>query len=163
MGFGKDGKGVILYDKVRLTLSTLASGTVIAAASGITLSEDFRILKAEILGSTKGMTADEGGVVIGLADGELSDAEVAECLNSRPGDRNDNLANEQAMRPVFPFDIVFENQAGGDLMVKEEIKPRWTFSNADGWQWFAFNIGSGALTTGTVIDLFVKIYGVWVT
>ncbi len=106
MGFGKDGKGVIIHEDVQITVGALSSQATIFAVGGITIGEDFRILKTEIsvLQSSAGVGAVGDAVLIGVADGELSVGEIAQAINaSGPTDRNDNLGNEQSMRPVWTF------------------------------------------------------------
>ncbi len=106
MGFGKDGKGVIIYEDLQITVGNLASQAAVAAAGGITLGEDFRMLKSEIhiLMGDPGWGAIGDTVIIGIADGELSVGEIAQAINANgPTDRNDNLLTEQANRPVWPI------------------------------------------------------------
>lgn len=167
MGFGKDGKGAILRENQVITLSTLANGTAIKAASQLAIAEDFRIIKSEYFMSYEGFTQGEGPVYIGIADNELSVAEIAECVGAEgPLDRNDNLATERANRPVWLLAQLTVDKAYGTLtpdgMPYEKVL-RWTFSNADGWTFFAINKSGSALTTGTVIYVHAKHFGVWVT
>jgi len=168
MGFGKDGKGVILRETNIITLSTLGAAAAIKAASNIGLQEDFRLIKTEFFVFQTAMTADEY-VIIGISDTELSAAEVAQSYNvDGPVDRNDNLANEQSHRPVWPICIITEGGTGSDsdlpgggLPIEKTI--RWTFSDTEGFTFHAFNPGTAALTTGGVIHITAKHYGVWVT
>lgn len=163
MGFGKDGTGTILYNYQVVTLGTLAARDV-AVSGAYPLAEDFRYLKSQYF-LDFGTQAVGDNILIGLADGELSSAEVEECIESIPTDRNDNLQNERAMRPVWPLEILGENSAGGGvLQIKGESKPRWTFSDTDGWRWFVYNLDTGiAITTGSTVTIFEKVFGVWVT
>ncbi len=170
MGFGKDGKGVIIRDQNVITLGTLAADAVVKQTGPLALTEDFRMLKSEhwvtIQNATK-VEAD-GPLIYGLANDELSVAEIAECLNvNGPLDPSDRGNQEQAERAVFPIAIIdfVEGTAreehfndGKPYMHK---KP-WTYSKAAGFTTFAYNMGSGALTTGGQIRFNNIYYGVWV-
>ncbi len=169
MGFGKDGKGVIIRERDTITLGALNSLAVVKQDNPLVIGDDFRMIKAQILPYLSGATPveNDGPVIIGIADDELSVTEIAECLVAAgPLDRNDNLANERAMRPVFeiaqlPF--VDDTSETVQYVLPLEKVVRWTFSNPEGWTLFAFNNGGSALTTGGVISLLNKFYGVWVT
>lgn len=167
MGFGKDGKGVIIRENTSITLGTLANGAAIKATGGqLAITEDFRIIKTEYLISFEGKTADENIITIGLADNELSVTEIAECLAvDGPLDRNDHLKNEQVMRPVWELAQLGAGTNGviPDTGLPGERNLRWTFSDTDGWTWFAYNESGAALTTGTVVRIRAKHFGVWVT
>ncbi len=169
MGFGKDGKGAIIRENVTITVGGLAAVAVIKGTS-LSISEDFRILKTEYFISQSGNWGAVGDeVIIGFADDELSVGEIAECLNvDGPVDRNDRLAEERVMRAVWSLidlkgdstTVVMQPPNDGKFM---EHKPRWTFSNPEGWTWFAYNPLSGALTAGAVFIINAKYFGVWVT
>ncbi len=170
MGFGKDGKGALIRESTSLDLGTLGAVTAIKADAALVIGDDFRLLKSEIMAT---LERDLGGtdeaVLIGIADNELSVAEIAECLVANgPIDRNDNLANERAMRPVW---IIGQFRGVGavetihmGLPIIHKGKP-WTFSNPEGWTFFAFNPTGAALadTNTPEVKLFATHYGVWVT
>lgn len=171
MGFGKNNTGAILRAKETIALGVLVGDTAIKFSSSITLQEDFRILKAEVMGIITGITTLEGaGLQIGIANGELSVAEIGECLLvDGPSDRNDRLKVERAERFVKTFGQLEKqlSQTGGNLIGQDGgplmiVKPRWTFSDPEGWDMFIWNLG-GTLTTGAVAFIQVVYYGVWVT
>ncbi len=170
MGFGKGGNGAIIKERTSVALGTLGQNVVIKIdGAPVTLTEDFRLLKSEIFAEIIALTGGEGAsLIFGIADDELSVAEIAEAINlSGPVDRNDNLSNERAMRPVWLISALdelggatvgrFHGSSGGPMM---EWKKRWTFSNPEGWIFFLFNEGA-ALTTGATIRVVATHYGVW--
>lgn len=167
-GFGKGSKGQILYDRKEIAVSTLASEGVQGAGSSYALTEDFRILKIEYYVHATGLTAgEEIGLILGLADGELSDAEIQECLQARPADANDHVPLERAHRPVWPVALLRNILAGGgtpkQILESEGVwDKRWTFSDTEGWKWFVYNITDTAPTGGITVRIFSKVYGVWV-
>jgi len=171
MGFGKNNTGVIIRENTEIVLLGQGDGAVITTTD-LTMTEDFRLLKTEVIARITGLTTgDEDGLIFGLADAELSDIEVAEVIAlDGPVDRNDNLANERAMRPVWILgtstDLIssgrtqFRGHHGGPIMT---AKPRWTFSSPEGWNWFVFNDRGAAITTGATLKVVATNYGVWVT
>lgn len=165
MGFGKDGKGTIGYlANVSDALGTLASQTVLKSDVTVSPEDDFRLLKTETYMSESGGTAGEA-VLFGIADNELTITEIKECLEAEPKDRNDAIGNERALRAVFPIGVISLGAAGNAPQFMEPIvtKPRWTFSDTEGWCFFYYNFGPAALTTGSIISLLTKFYGVWLS
>ncbi len=115
----------------------------------------------------EGLTAGDGeGLTIGIANGELTVAEIAECLIADgPSDRNDRIKQERAERFVKVFGLLNDLQhmfVGENGSRQMQVKPRWTFSNPEGWDYFIFNAGS-ALTTGSTAKLLQTSYGLWLT
>ncbi len=172
MGFGKNNTGVIIRDNSAIALSTLGGEAAIVVTTDVGWEEDFRLLKSEVYALVEGLTSGEGqGLVLGIADGELTAIEINECLQADgPGDRNQNVQRERAERPVWIIggmgalidqDIGrFLGREGGPLM---EWKKRWTFSDPEGLEFFVYNQSGTALTTGATVRLDATHYGVWVT
>ncbi len=166
MGFGKDGKGQIVLETNVVTLGTLADNTAILADGSITIGEDFRILKTEyFVGLNEAVAAGDGPIYFGICDGELSEAEIAEVMvQAGPLNRNDNVRSEQAMRPLWLLEVFGPNsETGQGNWRKGEKNVRWTFSNPEAWNFFAFNQSGGALVTGNILRYRAKHFGVWVT
>ncbi len=170
MGFGKDHTGVIIRENFSITLGGLASGAAITGSS-LTMGEDFRMLKAEVFTHVDALTAGEGqGLIFGIANGELSDAEIGAALtNNGPTDLNDRVSQELSERNVKIFSSAlfrdtagtsrhFTGDNGGPLITS---KHRWTYSNSEGWVWFVFNDGP-TITTGATARVMTTIFGVWV-
>ncbi len=174
MGFGKDGKGVIIRESVTITLGALGAGSIILSTAGNRISgnlgEDFRIIKTEYVLASANRTSDEGTVHIGIANGELTAAEVGEAISpGGPTDRNDRLNQERAERAVWllgtlgPSTDISTGGGSPGFVLPYEKTLRWTFSNPEAWDWFALNVGPAALTAGTIVDIRAKHFGVWVT
>jgi len=168
MGFGKDGRGMIIHQNDIITLDTLADNTALLQdnTANLTLGEDFRILKQDVwVGHNESIAAGDGPIYFGVANGELSIAEIAEQLTQTgPLSRNDAARSEQALRQVKILHSFGPNSDGGEeRWFQMSWNPRWTYSNPEGWNFFAFNNSGGVLVTGTVIRFRAKSYGVWVT
>ncbi len=166
MGFGKDGKGVIVHETNIITLGTLADNTVLLADGGIVLAEDFRSLKCEyFVGINEVIASGDGPIYFGIANGELSVAEIAEQLvQTGPGNRNDVVRTEQGLRAIWLLEVFGPNsETGQGNWRKGEKNLKWTFSDPEGWNFFAFNQSGGPLVTGNILRYRAKHFGVWVT
>ncbi len=170
MGFGKDGKGVIIRESRSQALSTLAASSGILVGTNLATLERYRMLKAEVIATVTGVTSGElNGLYFGLADGDLTLTQLEEAIEGNgPLGPNDIVEMNIAERPVWFFGatdretgttLVFENTQGGHLL---EIKLRWTFASTKSWNWFVYNLGV-APTTGATVFIRVKSFGVWVT
>ncbi len=172
MGFGKDGKGAIIREDVTLAHTTFTARTAqkLAGLSGL-ITKNFRMLKVEVMAHIQGLTAGEADMLaFGICNGELTNGEIAECLQPNgPRDRNDRVLTERAERYVTilayagPKDndqlkCFYTGKLGERLIVH---KPRWTFSEPEGWSWFVYNNGT-TLTTGSLSSVVATIYGIWV-
>jgi len=172
MGFGKDGKGVIIREDFTQALGALATETAIKGTS-LAITDDFRMLKAMIAAHLTGLTAGEGqGLLFGLCNDDLTATDIAECLRANgPLNSSDRDLQEFAERYATVISqaghvteiasgtqLTFFNEAGGPLIV---TKPRWTFNKGVGWNWFVFNNGPN-LTTGASVRVIATEYGVWV-
>ncbi len=166
MGFGKDGKGVMIKERVTITLGTLGAGLALSGGAFV-LQDDFRIIKTEYLAVLTGGTAGDGPYLLVLTDAELQDVEISQAALAGPSDRNDNVENERTNRPVFNMGyfngIATSGQVGQSDGRLTEKTIRWTFSDPEGWEWAIVNLNTGALTTGAFVSIFAKHYGVWVT
>ncbi len=171
MGFGKDGKGVIITEQRSQAISTLAAQTALLIGTKLAMEEDFRILKSHVHCNLEGLDAGEGfRLLLGLADGNLNVAQIAEAIIANgPLNPNETPERERAMRPVFIIgasennglaDGVFRDIVSGAPMCIQ--KNRWTFQDGDSWNWFIYNQSASAMTTGATALLVAKNFGVWV-
>lgn len=160
MGFGKDGKGVIIDGKLSLTLGALASNTSLKSGGNVTVTDHFRMIKLEAWAYARGLTAAEA-IVIGIADDDLTVAEIEAKIETSLLDPNDRVQAEESQRPVFLLEIMQGGQPSAVKHIERTI--RWTFHEDTGWTWFAYNPSSAAaLTTGCVVEILQKAFGVWV-
>lgn len=164
MGFGKDGRGIILYDQVAIPLGSASPDSIVATSGRFTgnLEEDFRITRLDLwAGFQEPLPADEGPILIGIGSGTLDATELAECLDSSPFD-NDGVPDiEETMRPVWPLAILTGSVTAPPTISMEKVL-RWTFKNPAGWNWWARSLDDDSLAGGSIIVVFAKIFGVWV-
>lgn len=171
MGFGKDGKGVIIRESREQALGILADKTVIFIGTKLATLDDFRMLKTEVNAFLDGGTAgDVGGLLIGLADGDLSTSEIAAgMVVNAPLGPNDVVGGNVAMRPSWIIGALVADGSGTQGHFRGEgnspnikFNPRWTFAQTKAWNFFIYNNTGHALTTGAVVELLTKDFGVWV-
>ncbi len=158
---------MIITDNDVITLGTLTNSTVLKQDNPLAIEEDFRLIKLRSVVSIRGMAAGEVPILLGLADNELSVSEIAEAISANgPLDRNDRVSMERAERPVWLYGafsrVAVSMGLPMDMRPLEEVV-RWTFSNPEGWCWFVQNRSGGTLTTGAIVEMNTKYYGVWVT
>ena len=170
MGFGKDGKGTIIREQRSQAIGTLAARTALIIGTKIALLERFRIIKCEAIALIRNRTSGEqNGMQLYLVDGNFSLAEIQGALdNIGPAGPND--AAEEAISERFikwigstPTSVgteptQFLNEKGGGHL---ENTIRWTFARTKSWNWVLFNFGE-APTTGAVVEIQAKQFGVWV-
>ncbi len=174
MGFGKDGKGVILNDvEIATSLGTLGSLAAIVLA-GPSMEHKFRILRTDVqcfiidAANAKDVT----GLMFGIANGDLSATEISAKIVTNPVAPQDRPENEVASRNVKILGVLKTDgpearvtfqfwgpEGQGPYMTN---KHRWTYHSPDAWNWFIFNGGSTAMTTGALATLIATHYGVWV-
>ncbi len=170
MGFGKDGKGVIIRESRSQTLGALAAEAGVIIGTKLATLERFRMLRNEVIATTINGTSTEGtGLIFGLADGQFTLAQIEAAIEADgPIGPNDTIVEDIADRPVWfsgtmdreqGQEGVFENEMGGHMLV---LKPRWTFARTKSWNYFVYNLGA-TLTTGSSCIFRAKSFGVWVT
>ncbi len=176
MGFGKDGKGVMVQERTTMTLGALAANALVIANSSVQLDSDFRILKSEITAVLSGMTSLEGqGLLLYMMEGDLSSAEgeakIEQSGPLRPGQQiEEEIASRWVKRigitvgpTVNETERVFRNEYNGGLL---SYNPRWTFrrgrtATEGGWNWGIYN-SAVAITSGADVEIIGTHYGVWV-
>lgn len=154
----------ILYDAATITLGTLGSITAITGNSKIDASrrQGFRVMKVEYWLDYYGKTANEGPIMVGWSPTQNA-SEIAETFQADPQGSDEIAPNANAKAPVFPLQqIVYaDTQASEDFGKMGTFNPRWSTPEGVGAVWFAYNMGGAGLTTGTVVRVFAKYYGVW--
>ncbi len=172
MGFGKDGKGAILYDRVVSGGITALTNQDLVALNGSysgALLEDFRIIRMDYWMAIRGAQAIvlfDGPAWVGIADSRYTAAEIEECLESLVINRG-NTEEEEAMRAVWPLEmIMIPDPDTGDtsgLVRKGSKNINWTFTNPNGWKYWVYNASGVNFITGSTLELQAKIFGVWVS
>ncbi len=169
MGFGKDGKGVIMREFRAQALGALANNSAILLGTKLSTLERFRMIKNEVYCTVDGLTTGEGtGLLFGLADGAFDVTEVEAALENNgplgPNESDDAEVSERFVMLTGALDretgttAIFENEQGGHKMSNTI---RWTFARTKSWNYFIYNEGP-TITTGATARILGKSYGVWV-
>ncbi len=148
--------------QIELALVTLANNTALVS-SIITLNEDAFFISADLTWVLEDLTATEGPIRVGLANGDLSVTEIVEAITASPSSPDDIIAMERARRPTrhggtFPGLSSHEALNNGNPLrttLKMSIGDTTTLNV------YAVNESGAGLTTGCILNVFGKIYGRW--
>lgn len=156
----------IVYDDVTIDVGALASKDCIASASKIDSSRlnGFRIIKTEYWMDFEGKTAGEGPIMVGFSPLH-SASEVEDTIEADPQSSAEMENNAVAKRPVFPLEM-YPTDGGDTNFEQQRIKkgsfnPRWSVIEGRSAFWWVYNMEGAALTTGMLVHIFAKHYGVW--
>ena len=156
-------------------LGTLAGQTALALNTAFnTLTASFLMIRIRYFLQYVGRTAaDDGPVLIGIARGDATAAEIGTAIlegnPSGPADTTQMLTQDNAW-VVFQNTLVPFNTASGDGTEGFVNNSEWiSFGGKrgipaledNGFQVFAFNAGSGSLATGGSINGICQIQGRW--
>ncbi len=124
---------------------------------------EFFVVSVDLQWSISGHTVGEGPVIFGIANDDLNAAEIAEALDASPQSMADIVARERARRPVRLVGA-FTGQTPAsqfnDGRVKRTKLKTMLANSVEIAAWWRNESGS-ALTTGTTVDVFGKVYGYW--
>ncbi len=172
MGFGKDGKGVIIGVFESTALGTLAQNTALIIGTAPAILERFRMLKWQGTVGVSGLTALEGGgLSMHIVDGDYSLAEFEASMEQNgplgPNDKVTADIVERFHKEIAVLDDSIDSALTMAMMHGKENAPlieeviRWTFARTKSWNMICYNKGP-ALTTGATLRYQGKAFGVWV-
>ncbi len=170
------GSGLVVQNDSLLTVSlgTLAAQTPIILTGGImstSLAHSFLVKKIKINLHLDTVVPSEGPFYVGMAFGDATVGEIQgglqEANTSGPHDTTQVRTQDNA------FNIVQMSLTAGEQQVESSTVSHWNFRNeisfgkgipfqeGQGWNWFVYNAGNGALTTGSGINGHCQAMGVW--
>lgn len=120
-------------------------------------------MKSEITLTVTGMTAGEGPILYGVEVG-MNETETKGALDSDPQAENDPGSSEAAARPVWPLGQFQEAGVGTQRSFKYTWRgsPKgWSVREDQYLNFWAMNLAPATLTTGTIIYVRAKHFGVW--
>ncbi len=129
-----------------LANADLISGELVGAAD-----EEYRALSLKMAWAIKGVTAGEGPVVVGVALGDYTSAEIEEWLEATTAmSRGDMIANEQADRRCRRVGVFANDGVGESLNDGKPITTRlnWHVPEGKTIAVWAYNQSGATLTTG---------------
>ncbi len=156
----------VLHDKVGLiTLGALAAldvATIDATRIDGGHLQGMRIKRFKFGMEISGKTDGEGPILVGAAVG-LTAAEIEEALEADPQGSNDTDARDKANRKVFPLMMIprINIIPSGPVPLIDVPWPFKTIPEGVGLVIWAYNMSSGALTTGTTIQTWMTFVTEW--
>ncbi len=153
-----------------IVLDTLAAATAIFGVSKIDASraQGFRVAKSRIFIAMSAKTNAEGPILVGVSCNVATVTALKNIIEADPQNRNANIARGKGTYVRILGMIGFNQLAfpgdGEPLQPAMEIsygKNGWSIPEGQKLDYWAFNIGSGSLTTGTVINIAAEHFGVW--
>ncbi len=149
-----------------LTLSTLGDDTaIVTSLLGGNFTEDFFWISTDLAWSSKGATAGEGPIVVGLAHGDYIAAEIVENLDVSflgPGNKIQQEQSRRLVRRVGEIanaNSIFHIAPEGGLI---RTKSRFVVESGKAANMWAVNKSGAQLTTGQSIHVVGTIYGRWI-
>lgn len=164
----------ILYEvDWKLALGALAGDDVAVEPSAqieLTNEQGFRVQKLRWAGYYSGKTTSQGGIAWGIAcnfEDATAAAQIETILEAQPGSAQaaDGRQTDSwwiKTMGVIPFigtDGMLDGGTDGMIMLDCDVN--WSVPEGSSMFLWAHNMSGSGLTTGTVIDLYAEIYGVW--
>ncbi len=158
------GRFVVIKQVNEVALLTLANQAIVKV-DGLVLAQDFHHVSSDIVATLRGMTANEGPVDYGIAQAELTVAQIAEALDASPTSENDVTAIERTRRRVRMMGT-FERSPDEDQTTNNgRFKRQKLFLRIPAGQempaMWVRNRSGAALTTGGLAEFQQKNYGHW--
>ncbi len=137
-----------------LSLSTLATLTVLNANALTTSDNEYRVLSATMTWSLAGLTAGEGPLIFGYAHGDYSVTEIKEALEAENTiDRGDKVAAEQGnrlVRRVGSFSgLGTETEFNDGKPMRMRLN--WVIAEGRTLNYWVYNFSGGTLTDGSAV------------
>ncbi len=153
----------IVWDAVTITVGALTAQSAITVNSKIDPSrlQGFRVLRTEWYLGMRSATTGDGPFVVGLSH-DLTGDEVSTCIGGDPQRSNDPVESEEANRPVWAITALHPNADGDGKIVDHGVtKIGWSIPEGTSLKWWVMNGGNITLTTGAVVNILAKHFGVW--
>ncbi len=157
----------ILYDEdFSLAVGALAGNDLVGGATKIDGGRlnGFRVVKTRLIGSFTGKTTAEGGVIWGLGIFPTASAAVVESILEADPQSALGQTFKQEGTWVKPMGMMRLEETEGSLHPGAgfvDVDINWSVPEGAELMVWAYNQQSGALTTGTVLNLFMQHMGVW--
>ncbi len=167
---GTEGIQILIEQEVNVALLTLASRTALAIATdhATALNEAFLMKKVRMILNLRAITAGQAGrLLIGMARGTVSVTSIKSAMENNIFERN---KKEQAIKRDVLFEtltpVTWESFDGINAiydsgMISLGGGKGIPFDDDLGWQWFVWNVSSGALATGSICDFHATYWGIW--
>lgn len=137
---------------------------------GSDLEEDLFVSSVDIAVTMKDYTptASDGPIVCGFYHNDYSVTEVKEALEVTLLGPANKIEQERMRRLVRIIGILQPEGVVGTVIgarindgKKQRVKLNWTIQNGKSLSFFVYNAGSGAMTTGAIVDAVGTVFGRW--
>ncbi len=126
-------------------------------------TDSYRLVSLDLSWAIEGLTPGDGPILVGVARGGYSDAEVEESIEAANIDRGTLAKQEQANRFVREIGIISATGAGiqGALNEGQSVKTKlnWLIPIGETVAMWAYNLNASPLSTGAVVNC---VGNVWV-
>ncbi len=146
-----------------LALSTLAANTLLSGDESNTLEEQAWLSSIKAVWALHGQTAaaSDGPIWVGVAHSAYSDAQIEAWIEEgaswKEGDLVAQEVNQRRIRQVGIFNTPVAAAAASAVVLNDgkpiRTKCGWQLSTGDTVTLWAYNTGSGALTTGSILHV----------
>ncbi len=147
-----------------LALSTLAASDLISGALTNVSDNEYRAISLKMTWAIRGLTAGEGPITVGVAHGDYTAAEIEEWFESTTTmTRADQIGRERGnrkCRQIGTFPGLSSNESLNDGKPLH-TRLNWAIPDGIALNMWAFNSGSGTLTTGAVVTPTGQLFGRW--
>jgi len=147
-----------------VALSTLANATILSVditALGIT---KFRVVSMDLSWQIRDQTPGEGPIQVGVANSNLTNTEIGECLDATPTSQTDIIPLERLRRPVRTVGAF--NSVSADEVLNDGRMMRTKFHTVldEGTELevWARNRSGSSLTGGAFLAVQGRVYGYWI-
>ncbi len=136
-----------------LSLSTLASVTVLTTSLIGTSDTAYRLMSLDTTWSLQGFTAGEGPIIVGVAFGDYTVTEIKENIEAAASiNLGNKIAQEQANRLIRQI-ASFASTEEANNALKVRTKLNWAVPIGSAVSLFAYNDGAATLTTGSRVSV----------
>ncbi len=137
-------------------LGTLADKDMLIASLTIASDEEYRALSVALTWALRGLTAGEGSIIVGLAHGDYTAAEVEEWFEAAAAiSRGDKILNEQNSRLCRQVGT-FSGVAAAEVLNDGKpitTKLNWHIPEGKTLNIWVYNNSGGPLTTGAALPV----------
>ncbi len=139
------------------TLATLATDTGMINTVA-TINQNYKAMSLHGAWGLSPLADGDGPLLFGLADGELSLAEIEQYIEAAVTDARNAPNTEQVARPVQVLGALGKDKATIYLQGDRIRLP--TFREDKGFSWWIYNLGI-AMTTGSIVENRGRFFGRW--
>ncbi len=140
----------------QIILSTLAAKDLIGAGLIPASTDTYRLVSLKGVWTIQGLTAGEGPILVGVARGGYSDAEVEEAIEASNIDRGTPVQQERARRLVREIGVLTATGAGTQGSLNDgnflSTKLNWLIPIGEQVTFWAYNLSTSLLSTGASVD-----------